>query len=653
MDEEKIIEDQIKANPDAKKAREDEKGARKLADPWKRIVRYICVVMASFQLYVAGIGSVDDRYVVSLHLAFVLSLIFLLFPATNKSPKDKPSWVDIGCAVLGFAVAAYVSVFLEQINLQMGQATLSDIVFGGMAIILVLEAARRSIGAALPIVSMIFILYALLGRSVPGAFQHVGYSMDEIIKILYITDEGLFGSALNTSATYVILFIFFGAIMSEIGMSKFLNDFALSVAGWMVGGPAKVATLASGLMGTVSGSVSANVATTGVMTIPLMKSVGYKPSYAGAVECVASAGGQIMPPVMGAAAFLMAQFLGVSYNVIVLAALIPALIYYISVWASVDLRARHRNLKTIPRDQIPPLKQTLKKYGYMAIPLVVLIYFLVIKQYNPIYSAWLSIVLAIVISWLKVESRMTLTKLATAFEKGCKGALSVAIACACAGFVIGVISLTGVGLVFSMNIMELAFGIKFLALFFGMIASIILGMGLPTTACYIVTALTIAPALVNMGITPMAAHFFVFYFAIMSTVTPPVALSAFVAAGLANASPVETGLVAFRLAISGFIIPFMIVYKPELLIVGAGLGTILYSSATAVLGVIMLSATNEGYFYGKLGILQRVLLGIGVIGLLLLDWRGDVIALPLVGLILLVQYRKAKKQIVEPGVGEQ
>jgi TRAP transporter 4TM/12TM fusion protein len=604
----------------------------------------ICVVMALFQLYSAGSGLVDDTIVVSVHLSFVMLIIFLLFPSSKRSPLNAPSALDVILGALSFWCAIYVAIFASKINSQMGIPTKPDLIFGGILVVLVLEAARRTIGKALPIVALVFIMFAFFGRKIPGAFRHAGFAPKQIIKLLYLTDEGIFGTAMNTSATYVILFIFFGAIMSEIGMSQFLNNFSLAIAGTSMGGPAKVSALASGLMGTVSGSTSANVATTGVMTIPLMKSVGYDPAYAGAVECVASAGGQIMPPVMGAAAFLMAQFLGIPYGDIVIAAIIPAFLYYLCVWISVDLRARNKNLKTLSKDQIPALRETFKKYGQMMIPLAALIYFLTIKKYNPIYSAWLGILIAILISFLKKETRLTIRRFARALESGVKGALSVAIACACAGIVIGVISLTGFGLVFSMNIFKLSFGIRFLGLFFTMVASIILGMGLPTTACYIVTSLTLAPALVNMGVVPLAAHFFVFYFAIMSTITPPVALSSFVAAGLAQADPVKTGLVGFRLAVAGFIMPFMLVYKPELLVVtGKAPLTIAYSTLIAVIGIMMLAACNEGYFLGRLGAWQRLLLLGGVIGLLLLDWKGDIIALPIVASVIGYQFLKQKR----------
>lgn len=625
---------------------DEDKGGKKreLEGAWKYIITALCLSLAAFQLYAAGSGLVDDKYVVSVHLAVIILLIYLLFPATKHSSSKAPTVIDIILGLLSFCAALYVAVFAKKINAQMGIPTKMDLIFGVICLVLVLEATRRAIGMAMPIVACVFLLYAVFGRQIPGVFRHAGFTVSKIIKLLYLTDEGIFGTALNTSATYVVLFIFFGAIMSEIGMSKFLSNLALALAGGSVGGPAKVSALASGLMGTVSGSTSANVATTGVMTIPLMKSVGYAPEYAGAVECVASAGGQIMPPVMGAAAFLMAQFIGVQYSVIVFAAIIPAFLYYLCVWVSVELRARRQGLKTLEKDQIPKRGSTFRDYGHMAIPLIALIYFLSVKGYNPIYAAWLSILIAIVVSFFRKSSRLTLRRFCRALENGVKGTMSVAIACACAGIVIGVISLTGFGLVFSLNIFKLALGIKFLALFLAMAASIILGMGLPTTACYIVTALTLAPALVNMGVPLLAAHFFVFYFAIMSTITPPVALSSFVAAGLAQSDPLKTGVSAFRLAIAGFIIPFMLVYKPALLLTGTTVPAVIYNLAIAIIGVIVLAMASEGDVMGVLKLWQRLILLACVIGLLILDERGDLVALPIILLILFFQRREWKKR---------
>ncbi len=616
---------------------------RGLTGIYKKIMTVLCVTLAVFQLYAAGSGLVDDSVVMSVHLGFILMIIYMLFPATSKSNQVNPEILDLILGVLGFVSAMYVAVFAEKIQLQMGIPTTVDIVFGCITILLILEAARRALGKALPIIAIVFMLFAFFGNYMPGVFRNSGYSIKQIVKLIYLTDEGIFGTALNTSATYVILFIFFGAIMSEIGMSKFLNNFALAVAGRSVGGPAKVSAISSGLMGTVSGSTSGNVATTGVMTIPLMKSVGYSPEYAGAVECVASAGGQIMPPVMGAAAFLMAQFIGVNYSEIVISAITPAFLYYLAVWIAVELRARNKNLKALSKDDITSLSDTMRDYGHMAIPLIALIYFLTIKKYNPIYAGWLGIVTAVIVSFFKKSSRLNIKRMIRALENGVKSALSVAMACACAGIVIGMISLTGFGLVFSMNIFKLSFGVLFVALVLSMVASIVLGMGLPTTACYIVTSLTLAPALINMGVPILSAHFFVFYFAIMSTVTPPVALAAYVAAGLAKSDPFKTGLTAFRLAITGFILPFMFVYKPQLLIHGFGGLDIAYNLFVSIVGVFAIACANEGYLFRKLSVLFRIILTACTFGLLILDTRGDVIAIPVIILITVYQYRKSKK----------
>ncbi|MBN1828094.1 MAG: TRAP transporter permease [Deltaproteobacteria bacterium] len=619
------------------------RGKRTLKAPWKQAYTTIAVAMALFHFTAAGLGTIPTRYILITHLGFILTIIFLSTPASSRSDLEKPTVIDILFVLLSIASTAYLGIYLKAIYDQMGMATTSDIIFGGITILLILEACRRTVGFSLTIVAVAFLIYGYFGRYMPGVFEHIGYSISDMINILYLTDEGVFGVALQTSATYIILFIIFGSIMQGIQMSKFLTDFALGVAGSMVGGPAKVATVASGLLGTVSGSVSGNVATTGIMTIPLMKSVGYRPSYAGAVECVASAGGQLMPPVMGAAAFLMAQFLGVPYSSIIISAAIPALLYYICVWTAVDLRARKRNLQTISKDQVPPLRDTFKNYGHLAIPLLVLIYLLVIKRYSPIYSAFLAIILAVVVSFFRSHTRLTVKKLINAFESAVKNALSVAIACAVAGIIIGIITLTGFGLVISLNIIRLSFGSILLTLILGMVASLILGMGLPTTACYIVTALTVAPALVRMGVEPMAAHFFVFYFAILSTVTPPVALSSFVAAGLAKADPVETALAGFRLAIAGFIIPYMIVYKPELLILGFGWAKVMYAVAISVIGIMMVAVVNEGFFMGTINMIGRLALTAGVFGLLLLDWRGDLIAGPIIAAVVFWQMHRKKQ----------
>ncbi|PWM24481.1 MAG: hypothetical protein DBX44_04115 [Oscillospiraceae bacterium] len=616
---------------------------RVLTGFWNKVQWVICISLACFHLYVAGVGKINQINVMTTHLAGILALIYLVYPATPKSNPKRPTPLDVVLALAAFCATLYVGVFNVKITKQFGIPTQTDLIMGAICILCVLEAGRRVLGKALPLIGIIFILYARLGNFVPGIFHHGGYDFKNIIKALYISTEGIFGTPIDTSSSYVILFILFGAIMAEIGMAQLLNNVSLAVAGKRVGGPAKCSAVASALMGTISGSTTANVATTGVMVIPLMKSVGYSAEYAGAVTTVSSAGGQIMPPVMGAAAFLMATFLGVPYSEIVIAAVIPAILYYLCIWVEVHLRAQNKGLKTLTNADIPSLKLTLKQYGHMALPLFILLYLLCIRSMSAIYSAWIAIVCAIPISFLRKESRLSLKRLLIALRTGVMSVISVCCACACAGIVVGMINLTGFAVVFTNNIFSLSHGFLFLSLVLSMVASIILGMGLPTTACYIVTAMTLAPALVQMGVLPLAAHFFCFYFAIMSSVTPPVAVASFVSAGISGGDPVKTGYTGFRLAAGGFILPFMIVYKPELLMSGSPL-LIAYSLVMCILGIFALAASSEGYFMGKINIFCRILLGISCIGLLVLDWHGDIICAPLVIIIFLRQYFQQRKQ---------
>lgn len=615
---------------------------RTLTGFWDKVQWVICISMALFHLYVAGVGKINQINVMTTHLAGILALIFLVYPAGKKSNPKRPTVFDVLFAVAGFTATMYVGVFNLKITKQFGIPTTVDLIMGAICIICVLEAGRRVLGKALPIIAIVFIAYARFGNYVPGIFHHSGYSMKNIIKALYISTEGIFGTPIDTSSSYVILFILFGAIMAEIGMAQLLNNVSLAVAGRRVGGPAKCSAVASALMGMISGSTTANVATTGVMVIPLMKSVGYTSEYAGAVVTVSSAGGQIMPPVMGAAAFLMATFLGLPYSQIVIAAVIPAVLYYLCIWIEVHLRAQNQGLKALTAEQIPSLKKTMRDYGHMALPLLILLYLLCIRSMSAIYSAWIAIVTAIPISFLKKDSRLTLKKFLHALRSGVMSVISVCCACACAGIVVGMINLTGFAVVFTNNIFSLAGGKLFLALVLSMVAAIILGMGLPTTACYIVTSMTLAPALVQMGVTPLAAHFFCFYFSIMSSVTPPVAVASYVAAGISKGDPIKTGFTGFRLALGGFILPYMLIYKPELLMQGS-FAQIIYSLFACIIGIFALAVASEGYFKGKLNIIQRIALFASCIGLLVLDWRGDIICIPVVAIVLAIQWLKEHK----------
>ncbi|MDE7064472.1 MAG: TRAP transporter permease, partial [Desulfovibrionaceae bacterium] len=464
-----------------------------------------------------------------------------------------------------------------------------DYVMGGLDIVLVLEATRRIVGLPIALVALVFLLYAKFGAYIPGMLGHRGFSFSRIISHMYLTTEGIFGMPLGVSASFVFLFILFGAFLHSTGLGKFFIDLALAAAGRYVGGPAKVAVLASGFFGTISGSSVANTVSTGTFTIPLMKSVGYRGSFAGAVEAASSTGGQIMPPIMGAAAFIMAQFLGVGYVEIAKAALIPALLYYLAVGFMVHMEAKRLGLKGIPKERLPRTWHVLREGGYLLIPIFVLIY-LLMQGYTPLKAAYYCILSTVIISavannwkaWRGASynneseaSALLECNVATgkdilqAMENGGRLALGVAAACACTGLVIGVVTLTGMGLKLANTIVTLSGDSFMLTLLFTMCASIILGMGLPTTAKYIVLATIAAPAIQHFDVPVFAAHLFIMYFGILADLTPPVALAAYAAAGIARADPNATGFMAVKMALAVFLIPYIFCYNPGLLMIGA------------------------------------------------------------------------------------
>jgi TRAP transporter 4TM/12TM fusion protein len=610
---------------------------RKLLRIPAAIVSGIAILMSLFQLYTAGFGVLEAIKQRSVHLTFVLVLIFLLFPARTKSPRARASAWDVLLVCLSVSVGVYIFTQYDAIANRGGVTTPADIITGGILCLLVLEAARRATGKELPILALLFVAYALYGNYIPGEFGHRGYSLERVIEHLFLTSEGIYGVALGVSATYIFLFILFGAFLGETGMARFLNSLSLSVAGHSPGGPAKVAIFASGLLGMINGSAVANVATTGTFTIPLMKGVGYRPHFAGAVEAVASTGGQIMPPVMGAAAFVMAEFLGMSYTTIMVAAVIPAFLYYLALWCMVHQEARKTGLVGLPRERLPRLWETLTAQGHLLLPVIGIVV-LLLQGYTPLYAAFLTILMTVVVSYFRRETRLTFSGLRRALEFGARGALGVAIACAVVGFVVGVCSLTSLGLTFGANILAFSHNTLVLTLVLTMITSLILGMGLPTTACYIVAATIAAPALIKMGQPPLVAHFFVFYFACLSNLTPPVCLAAFTAAGLAQASPYRVGWTATRLAIAGFLVPYLAVYSPMLLLTGSYSGLDLVQAVvTASIGVIGLSAAAESWLLRACHPVERVVLLVGSLLLIIPGPITDLLGLGSVGGVYLFQ----------------
>ncbi|HPU28926.1 MAG TPA: TRAP transporter permease [Syntrophorhabdaceae bacterium] len=599
---------------------------------------FFAVCMSLFHLYTGCMGSLDPWSQRVIHLSFGFIITFLTYPYIKGK---KINIIDICLAILSLLCGLYIIINMDALVDRAGMPTKWDIVFGVITIILVLEMTRRVIGLALVIVSIVFLLYAYFGPYLPDAIAHRGYSIERIATHMYTTLEGIFGVPISVSATFVILFVIFGAFLEATKTGNFFINFANSIAGKRRGGPAKVAVISSGFFGTISGSAVANVVGTGTYTIPLMKRTGYAPHFAGAVEAVASSGGQLVPPVMSAAAFVISEMTGESYLKICIAAIIPSVLYYTSLFTAVHMEARRANLSGLSEEEVPKFWATLKSQGYLAISALVLVYFLAVELRSPSFSAFWAIIAALILSSIKKSTRLNLKGLIKALESGAKGALSVVAACAAAGIVVGVVTLTGLGLKFSGAIIQLAHGNLYLTLFFTMIASLILGMGLPTTAAYIICAILAVPALTNLGVNVLSAHLFVFYFAIISAITPPVALAAYAGAGIAKSDPMKTGLTACRIGLAAFIVPYMFVFNPALLMHGSVI-QIIWVTFTAIVGVFFLSSSVIGWWITQMSVWERVLLFIA--SLLLIEPRvlTDILALFFMIPVLLFQIKKRK-----------
>ena len=609
----------------------------------QKIIAAIAITFSIFQLYTATFGILDAQLQRAVHLGFGLALAYLLYPCRRAWTRDHffhP--IDVLFAVLGAAAPAYIVIQYRELVTRAGSATTTDIVVGGIGILLVIEAARRVVGLPMVTVVLFFLAYAFLGPYMPGVLAHRGLSLEQLISHLYYTTEGIFGIPLGVSSTFIFLFILFGAYLESTGLGKFFIDLANAVAGWASGGPAKVAVLSSGLMGTVSGSSVANVVGTGSLTIPMMKKLGYHPNFAGAVEAAASTGGQLMPPVMGAAAFLMAEFVGVSYIEVVKAAAIPALLYFTGVWLGVHFEAKRKQLKGIPRHELPNPLTLIKERGHLAIPLVVIVYLLV-SGYTPMRAALVAIVLSIACAMLRKSTRMKPIEIIYGLERGAKAVLGVLIACAAAGIIIGVVTKTGVGLRLASGLIEMAGGMLLPAMFFTMITAIVLGMGVPTTANYVITSTIAAPALVQMGVPILAAHMFVFYFGIIADVTPPVALAAYAGAGISGGNALKTGVHASKLAVAAFIIPYIFVLSPVILMVDATPLTLVMATLSALLGMVAVSSALCGFLADHCRLYERALL-VGA-GLLMIKPGGttDLIGCAIFAAILALQYTRVKK----------
>ncbi len=566
------------------------------------VITAVGLAMSGFHLFIAWYGPPDALTLRSVHLGFALVLAFLTLPARVGREPEHPGWRELALVAVSLIACGYLVAEREYVITRMvyvDPLRTTDWVLAGITVLLVLEATRRAVGLTLPITALAFLAYAV---------GIAGVDLLQLAEQMYLGTEGIFGIPVYVSATYVMLFILFGALVERTGTGQLFMDFSMSLAGHTAGGPAKVACLTSGMFGTVSGSAVANVMTTGTFTIPLMKRIGYKPAFAGAVEAVASTGGQIMPPIMGAAAFIMAEFLGISYLKVAAYALLPAVLYYLAVFMTVHFEAKRTGMRGLPRSDLPRLGQVLKERGHLFLPLVIIVAVLLVGYSAP-FAALCGIASTIPTALLRSTTRqyVRLNNIVEALEAGARNTITVALSCACAGIVIGVIFLTGLGLEFTNLVMAAASNHVLIALLLTMVAGIVLGMGMPTAPAYIMQTALLVPALVKLGVMVEAAHMFVFYFAILSAITPPVALAVYAANGISRAQLWESSVAALRLGATGYIIPFMFVFGPSLLLIGVP-ERIVLTAVTALLGVLCLSGGLSGYLVAKATLWQRALL---------------------------------------------
>ncbi|WP_337969575.1 TRAP transporter permease [Virgibacillus salexigens] len=609
-----------------------ESNTRKLVGVAAAIVFIGLLAFSLFQLYTGAFGQKTAYIQRTVHLGFALSLIFLLFPARKKGNKKKIAWYDYILVLLSIIVCSYWPFFYDSLVQQIGSITQVQTIIGGLAIVLVLEATRRAVGLPITIIAIVFLIYALFGPQMPGMFAHRGLSLQQLIETMFFTTEGILGTPLQVSSTYIFLFLLFGAFLVQTGVGNYFNDLAISLAGRRTGGPAKVAIFSSALNGTISGSSVANTVTTGSYTIPMMKKLGYRPNFAGAVEAASSTGGQIMPPIMGAAAFLMIEFAGVGYWEIAKAATIPAILFFSGIWIMTHLEAKRTGLHGLPKEQIPPKKEVFKKV-HLLLPIVAIVW-LLFEGFSIERTALYGIGITILVSLFRKDTRITPARFVTALTSGARTALGVASATACAGIIVGVVTKTGLGLKLGNSLVSMAGSLAssadmqlLLTLLFTMITSIILGMGSPTTANYIITSTIALPAILalndqlEVAIPVLAGHMFVFYFGIVADITPPVALAAFAATGISGGEPIRTGVNAAKLAIAAFIIPYMFVLQPQLLMIDTNLLEISWILITAIAGMIAIGAGLIGFWYLKLNWVGRILSV--AIGLLLIYPEGN------------------------------
>jgi TRAP transporter 4TM/12TM fusion protein len=576
---------------------------RKLRKWETQLVFWSCVLFTSFHLYVLNIAPMDPWLFRAAHVGFGTAIGFFIFSAWTGEKGPGIPWYDWLAAGISIAIFFYILVNLDELQFNAGVITsTSDFIMSVAGVLLLLEITRRCAGLALPIIASIFVIYTFVGPWMPGVLYHRGFDVANTFSFIY-SMEGVFGPTTAVSSTYIILFITFSAFLQVSKIGEFFINFSFALAGRARGGPAKVAVVSSALMGTINGTSAGNVAATGTFTIPLMKRTGYPAQSSAAIEAAASTGGQLMPPVMGAGAFIMAEITGVPYTDIMIAAALPALLYFVSVYFMIDNEARRLNMTGMSPDELPQLRKVMLK-SYQFIPLLILIGGLVLG-YSVIRSGTLALISAFVVSWLNIETRMGPRRVLDGLHLGAKGTLQLIAVCATAGIIVGVIGLTGIGLRFSSMILAIAENSQFVALIFAMFISILLGMGMPTTAAYAVAASVVAPGLIRLGIEPLVAHMFIFYYAVISSITPPVALAAYAGAAISGSDPMRTSVTAFKYGMAAFIVPFMFFYSSGLLMQGDDWVLIVRNATTALIGVYLLAAALQGWYFGRATMMVR------------------------------------------------
>jgi TRAP transporter 4TM/12TM fusion protein len=599
---------------------------------------WVAISFSVFVIYSMATLEIQELQQLALFLSFTLALAFIHYPLHPKRSNFKPFMlIDLILAGLSFLVGLYILIQYWAFIDRIGMPTQWDIAFSFLALFLILEATRRTVGWPLLIIVLVFLLYTFWGQLLPLPLSHKGYDLERITTTFYMTQNGVFGVALKTMSYFIFLFIAFGAFFGICGGTEFFINIASSIFGGLRGGPAKIAVVSSGMMGTISGSAVANTVTTGTFTIPLMKRIGFESHVAGAVEATASSGGALMPPVMGAAAFVMSEFLRIPYISICKAALLPAVLYYLSIFSIVHFYSLKIGIQGLPRDEIPKIKNIIRKQWLFIVPLLILILVLILG-YSPRIAVLYTLLTTIVVGMFKREMRMTPSKFLQALAQSGFDSVMVSCACAAAGIVIGVVLLTGMGTKITNLVLQISAGSLIIALPITMLASLLFGMGLPTVVCYVLLAATVGPSLVEMGVLPLAAHLFIFYFGMLCMVTPPVAFAAYAGAAIAKADPMKTGFVAWAFALAGFLLPYMFVYNTSLLLMGAPLD-IFIAFFTACIGVICLAAGIMGYFLKETNMLERILLFAAAILLIKPGLLTDIIGFFCAGVVVALQLR--------------